>query len=149
MLTRTIHAGDLFEPRDPALDQLGRLNDGWGRRLRPDQPIHALALAVARDLRAAGFELHDCALETPTGGVCLLPSDPDNGVIVTWAEHDVLVNACDLYGVYVHVLETMNHALAVVLSCMGWCVEPLGEAGAYVVRDRMRVGPATRSDDDP
>ena len=133
MADRRLGPGDLFEPDDPALDQLGRLSDGCGGQLRSDQPLHQLTLAVARDLRAAGFELHDCALQTPTGGVCLLPSNPDGGVIVTWAEHDVLAAGSTLYGVYAYVFETMNHALAMLLACMGWCVEPLGYVSAYVV----------------
>lgn len=133
------HPGDLLEAGDPALDQLRRLSDGLGRRLRPEQPLHRLTLAVARDLRAAGFELHDCALQTPTGGVCLLPSGPDEGVIVTWAEHDVLAAGCALYGIYAYVLEAMNYALAMVLAHMGWRVEPLGEAGAYIVTGHRRA----------
>lgn len=138
MPARRTHPGELLQPNDPALVQLGRLSDGWGRRLRPERSLHQLTLAIARDLRAAGFELHDCALGTPTGGVCLLPSVPDDGVIVTWAEHDLLVTSCAMYGVYAHVMDTMNHALAMVLAGMGWCVEPLGEAGAYVITDRRR-----------
>lgn len=134
MPDRPIHPGDLFEADDPALLQLDRLSDGCGRRLRPDQPLHRLTLTIARDLRAAGFELHDCALEMPTGGVCLLPSAPDEGVIVTWAQHDVLTTDCTVYHVYARVLDTMNRALAMVLIWMGWRVEPLGVAGIYVVK---------------
>lgn len=130
---RPVHPGELLEPGDTALVQLDRLSDGFGRRLRRDQPLHQLALAIARDLRAAGFELHDCALETPTGGVCLLPSAPDEGVFVTWAQHDVLTADCAMYHVYARVLDTMNQALAMVLIWMGWRVEPLGQSGVYVV----------------
>ena len=50
-----------------------------GRRLRnaPRPPgtdsLADLTWALARDLIAAGFKIHDCAGKAPGGGVCLTP----------------------------------------------------------------------------
>jgi hypothetical protein len=136
--------GDRFRPEDPALEQLDRLSDGWGCRLRADDPQHQLAVGIARDLRAAGFELHDCAAHAPTGGVCLTPSSSPPasyaGVIVTWTQHDVLAHAGDLFGVHSDVQEVMNYALADVLAILGWRVEQFGQASAHIV-----TGPRERT----
>lgn len=134
-----VHSGDLFEPGDPALGQLSRLSDGRGAALDPADPQHRLMLEIARDLRAAGFELHDCALKSPTGGVCLAPG-PGGGVIVTWAQHDVLAGETPLPDIYLELEELMNYALAEVLAVMRWRLEPIAQAGAYVVIARSEEG---------
>jgi len=139
----TVHASELLRPGDPALRQLGRLSDGWGGTLDPDRNAeHRLALEVGRALLAAGFELYDCGHHAPTGGVCLTPSSSPPasyaGVLVTWAQHDVLAHVEDgpLYDVYRQVQEVMNEALGEVLHALGFVV---GQAGrAHLVTRRRR-----------
>lgn len=131
-----LRAGDLFKPGDPALDQLDRLSDGRGSPLQADEPQHGLMRDIARDLRAAGFELHDCGLMACTGGVCLTPCSQGQDVIVSWAQHDVLAFGSELQSTYGDVQELMNFAIAEVLGAMGWRVEPFGQASAYVVVGR-------------
>ena len=136
---RPCHPGDRFDTGDPALDQLARLHDGYGGRLHPEEPLHALALAVGRDLRAAGLELHDCVRQAPTGGVCMELSPLDGGLIVAWALHDVLAFPCggELAAMRAGVTQVMNDAIARVLIHMGWRVEQIAVEGivAYVVRE--------------
>ena len=139
------HASDLLRPGDPALRQLDRITNGWGCTLDPDNPDHRLALEVGRALRAAGCELHNCGHGAATGSVCLIPSSSPlasyAGVIVTWAQHDVLAHLEDdspLYDVYSTVQATMNRALGTVLRALGYEVGLAGRA--HLVTGRRRHG---------
>lgn len=53
---------------------------------RGPTPLADLTRALARDLIAAGFEIHDCAGKAPGAGVCLTPGSNAQGVIVTWTQ---------------------------------------------------------------
>jgi hypothetical protein len=118
------------------LRHLRRLSDACGGRLASLHPQSELITELARCLVSAGFELHDCAARTRTGGVCLTPSTTEPGVIATWTVHDVLAVDDHRYAESVNVHEIMNYALADVLRVQGWVVEPFGEAGAHRVTGR-------------
>lgn len=111
-----------------------RLSDGFGTPLVPPgtEPIADLARALARDLIAAGFEIHDCAAKAPGGGVCLTPGADAGGVIVTWTQHDASEAALG-YGRHADIQEQMNYAVADVLTTIGYPVEEFGQAGANLV----------------
>ena len=110
------------------------LADGFGMPLVPPgtDPLADLARALARDLLAAGFEIHDCASKAPGGGVCLTPGANAQGVIVTWTQHDA-AEAAFGYSRHADLQEQMNYALADVLTTMGYPVEGFGQATAHVV----------------
>lgn len=136
------YAGDLFRGDEPVLVQLRRVSDGWGQPIaRRDDPLFRVAISIARDLLAAGFELHDCGHSAPTGGVCLTPSPHEGGVMVTWAQHDVLAHHDgddDLYDTHQDVQVVMNDAVADALTEMGWDVEHLDKgAGTAIIRRRL------------
>ncbi len=111
------------------------LADGFGMRLATPgtDPLADLTRALARDLIAAGFEIHDCAGKAPSGGVCFTPSPNTGGVIVTWAQHDA-AEAAFGYSRQVDLQEQMNYYLADVLSTIGYSVEDFGQATAHLVR---------------
>jgi hypothetical protein len=139
----TAQPSELLQPGDPALEQLGRLSDGWGGTLDAGRNAeHRLAMEVGRALLAAGFELHDCGRNAPTGGVCLTPSSSPPasyaGVLVTWAQHDVLAHVEDgpLYDVYRQVQDAMNEALGEVLRALGFVVGQAGRARLVTRRRR-------------
>lgn len=116
------------------------LADGFGMRLAAPgtDPLADLTRALARDLIAAGLEVHDCAGKAPGGGVCLTPSPNTGGVIVTWAQHDA-AEAAFGYGRHVDLQELMNEHLADVLATIGYTVENFGQATAHLVRDQRRA----------
>ena len=74
------------------------------------EPLADLTRALARDLIAAGFSIHDCAGKAPGGGVCLTPGSNAEGVIVTWTQHDA-GEAAFGYNRHTDLQEQMNYAL--------------------------------------
>jgi hypothetical protein len=121
------------------------LADGSGAPLSPPgaQAAADLARAVAQDVLAAGFTVHDCAGKAP-GGVCLTPSSDGKGVLVAWTQHDA-AEAVFGYGRHRDLQEHMNYALADALTMLGYPVEGYGHASAHIV-----TGPRTpdEADDD-
>ncbi len=117
------------------------LADGIGMPLAPPgtEPLADLTRAMARDLIAAGFAIHDCAGKAPGGGVCLTPAANAQGVIVTWTQHDASEAALG-YSRYADLQEQMNYALADVLTTMGYPVEGFGQATARLVRGPRPIG---------
>lgn len=110
------------------------LADGFGMPLAPPgtDALADLTRALALDLIAAGFEIHDCAGKAPGGGICLTPGANAQGVIVTWTQHDAAQGAFG-YSRHVDLQEQMNFALADLLTTMGYPVEGFGQATAHLV----------------
>ena len=117
------------------------LADGVGMPLSPPgtDPLADLTRAVARDLIAAGFAVHDCAGKAPSGGVCLTPAANAQGVIVTWTQHDASEAAFG-YSRYSDLQEQMNYALADVLTTLGYPVGGYGQATAHLVTGPRLAG---------
>jgi hypothetical protein len=132
-----------FSPDDRAWlahlsEQLDRLADDWDALIDDADPLTGLVCEIAAAVAEAGLPLHDCAGRTPSrqlGGVCLTPAPGEEGVLVTWTQHDRMAlgrvrgHAADLAAQAV-----MNHAVAGVLTAFGFLVEPFGEASGHVVR---------------
>lgn len=97
---------------------------------------------LVRDLFRAGFTLHDCRGgfgQKERGGVCLVPLTSEPGWYgVTWTQHDVTYHPDTEADVEAKdgVQETMNYALADVLTVLGWEVTSFGQASAHKVRRR-------------
>ena len=120
------------------------LSDGYHMALPPPgvEPFADLTRAMARDLVAAGFTIHDCAGKAPGGGVCLTPASNAEGVIVTWTQHDAAEAALG-WSRASALQEQMNFALADVLATMGYPVKDFGQATAHIV-----TGPRPRDESD-
>ena len=117
-------------------DELSKVSDGDGGRLRLDHPLAQAVAALTRTLVQTGFTLHDCAARDRSGGVCLTPASRQDGVIVTWTTHDSLaLDGCH-YEEDRDVHEVMNYALADVLQTTGWQVDAYGQASAHIVTGR-------------
>jgi hypothetical protein len=120
-------------------------NDGY--RLPEDHPLAPLARDLARSLTEAGSTLHHCMRHDPLyrrGGVCLLPvavghddRGNDNGAVVSWTTHDLLLLDWARYGIYRGVQDVMYEALASVLRALGYEVRPFGSGGASLVTGRL------------
>jgi hypothetical protein len=119
-------------------EQLDRLADDWDALIDDADPLTGLVCEIAAAVAEAGLPLHDCAGRTANpqlGGVCLTPLPDEHGVVVTWTQHDRMV----LGGVRGHAAdlaaqESMNCAVAAVLSAFGFTVEPFGHDSGHVVR---------------
>jgi hypothetical protein len=129
-----------FSPEDRAWlahlsDQLDRLAEDWDALIDDADPLTGLVCEVAAAVAEAGLPLHDCAGRTTSpqlGGVCLTPAPGEQGVLVTWTQHDRMV----LGRVRGHAADegaqqVMNAAVADVLTAYGFDVEPFG-AGSVV-----------------
>lgn len=116
-----------------AAEALARLTDGWGSPITTGHPQHQTMTRLARDLVAAGFEIHDCLSCAHVGGVCLAPTA--DGVIATWTPHNAL--PLERYAEARDVGELMNYTLADVLCALGWQTQPYGQASAHVVTGRL------------
>ena len=122
------------------------LADAFGMPLAAQgtEPLADLTRALARDLIAAGFNIHDCAGKVPGGGVCLTPGSSAEGVIVTWTQHDASEAAFG-YSRHTDLQEQMNCGLADLLTTMGYPIEDFGQASAHIVTGPR---PADETDDD-
>jgi len=136
--------GELAEAR-------ARLAEGLGHPLPSDDPHAPLARDVAQALTEAGFALHDCAPHHPRyrlGGVCLLPvpsghnPDGQGGIAVSWTTHDLLVLDWQRGREHQGTQQAMNHALASVLTALGYPVSPFGTGGASLVTGPRRAAPS-------
>lgn len=113
-----------------------RMSNGWGERLTPGSTSEQLTLSLARTLVEAGFEIHDCAANARTGGVCLTPTSQRSGVIVTWTTHDTLRRDPRRHEDDHDVHQVMNYALFDALWALGWDVREYGKADANLVVGR-------------
>ena len=115
--------------------QLDRLALGWEEDL-PDALV-TLVVEVAAALSDAGLPIVDGT--TPTGpvsgGVCLTPDAGQDGVVVSWRQHDRMsVGLVRGAAADAAVQRAMNDAVAEVLSLLDLDVYPFGDGTAYIVR---------------
>jgi hypothetical protein len=123
------------------------LADGYGLPLAPPgaDSLADLTRALARDLIAAGFTIHDCAGKAPGGGVCLTPASNKRGVLVTWTQHDAAEAV--LRDSHHDIQEEMNCAVANVVTMLGYPIEGYGQAGAHIVTGARRPDELNEPDD--
>jgi hypothetical protein len=140
--------------REELAEAQTRLADGFGNPLRSSDPRAPLARDLAQALTEAGLTLHHCARHHPQyrqGGVCLLPvpsgHDPDGqgGIAVSWTTHDLLALDWNRGREHQSTQQTMNRALASLLTALGYQVQPFGTGGASLVTRPRRSTPLTRS----
>jgi hypothetical protein len=83
--------------------------------------------------------------------VCLLPvpsthnPDGQGGIAVSWTTHDLLALDWERGRERQGTQHAMNHALASVLTALGYVVQPFGSGGASLVTGPRRSTPLTRS----
>ncbi|MDP9428435.1 MAG: hypothetical protein M3Q47_05935 [Actinomycetota bacterium] len=114
--------------------QLDRLSEDWDELLSDADALTTLLVEVSAALVEAGFDLHDCAEDSPAGGVCLVPDPGRRGVLVSWRQHDRMsLERVRGAVVEVTVQRTMNAAIADVLTELGFPVTPVGTTGSHLV----------------
>ena len=119
--------------------QLERLPAGWDDELDDEDPLVTLVVEVAAGFMDAGLTLHDCAGVTGpdarSGGVCLTPDAGQQGVVVSWHQHDRMsVERVRGAEAEAAVGLVMGAATADLLVGLGFSVEPFGDGGAHLVR---------------
>jgi hypothetical protein len=117
-------------------DQLDRLTEEWNGLLSDDDALTTLVVEVTAALVEAGLPLHDCDGTGSTGGVCLTPVPGEDGILVSWHQHDRMSRQ-QVRGAAMDaaVQRTMNAAVADLLTQLGFRVEPSGSAGCSLVVD--------------
>lgn len=123
----------IHELESVAVNSLGDLFRSLRRVATPD-PSHQLAYRLARDLTALGLVVHDSSKSVSTGGVWLGPCLDDEGVLVTWTQHDA---SAAVLGARRHLdlQETLNFDLCEALRILGYTVQPYDGGSAHVVTD--------------
>ena len=104
---------------------------------------------MARALVEAGLPVHQCSGWDPqrrVGGVCVQPVPVRAGpaaaaaVMVSWSVHDLLGLDPARAGEGEAIRETMNMALADLLSALGYTIQPFGASGAWMATGRQAAG---------
>ena len=114
--------------------QLDRLAEDWDELLSDADALTTLLVEVSAALVEAGFDLHDCAGDSPAGGVCLVPDPGRRGILVSWRQHDRMsLERVRGAAVEATVQRTMNAAIADVLTQLGFPVTPVGTTGCHLV----------------
>lgn len=108
------------------------LSDAYGDPLREGDERRPLLNALVRALVTAGFNIHDCAGHAPGGGVCLTPLTTQEGIAMTWTQHDA-AEAELAWDARDEVQLLMNDGLADVVALLGFVVEAFGTGGAHRV----------------
>ncbi|MGY1749614.1 hypothetical protein [Modestobacter sp. SYSU DS0511] len=118
---------------------LDRLADDWDPLISDADPLTGLVCEITAAVAEAGLPLHDCAGRTADralGGVCLTPSPERDGVVVSWTQHDrTSVGRVRGPETDAAVQQTMNAAVAEVLSASGFLVEALGAVSVVRAAD--------------
>jgi hypothetical protein len=124
--------------------ELERVGEEWDPLVDDASPLVGLLCQLGAALVEVGLPLHDCSGRTATrsrGGVCLTPTPTHDGVVVAWTQHLRTTRdtprppETDRW-----LQETMNRALATVLTGLGFVVLPFGEATAHLVTARRADG---------
>lgn len=124
--------------------QLDRLAEDWDELLSDADALTTLLVEVSAALVEAGFSLHDCAEDSPAGGVCLVPDPGRRGILVSWRQHDRMsLERVRGAAVEATVQRTMNAAIADVLVEMGFPVTPVGTTGCHLVAASQESAPAS------
>jgi hypothetical protein len=115
--------------------QLDRLSEDWNELITDGDALTTLAVEVTAALLEVGLPLYDDGQAgTGAGGVCLSPAPDHRGVLVTWRQHDWMsVQRTRGPEADLAVSQTMNAAVAHVLSDMDFLVEPFGGTGCCLV----------------
>jgi hypothetical protein len=115
-------------------EQLDRLAEDWDELLSDEDELTTLVVEVAAALVEAGLSLHDCAGDDPAGGVCLTPEAGHRGIVVSWHRHDRMsLQQARGAAMDAAVQRTMNAAIAELLACSGFRIEPFGSTGCSLV----------------
>ncbi|MDT7686624.1 MAG: hypothetical protein QOG57_6934 [Pseudonocardiales bacterium] len=116
-------------------DQLDRLIDGQDEALAAHHPYAALARELTSALVETGFDLQHRAPQDAVAGVCLTPST--DGVTIAWIQHTRQTeHHAPGNTIYEEIQQTMNYALADVLTALGFEVEEGGQDSANIVTGR-------------
>lgn len=119
--------------------QLQRLSDGRGHRLsHSGSTIHRLT-DLTRTLVTAGLCVHDCAEDSATGGVCLVPNARTGTVRVSWSTHRVMPRDPTVATAYCETYQAMTDALLTVLEADGWNVRRQPDDEGLLVIDGVRI----------
>ena len=114
--------------------QLDRLSEDWDELITDGDALTTLAVEVTAALLEVGLPLYDAQAGAGAGGVCLSPAPDHRGVLVTWHQHDWMsVQRTRGVEADLAVSQTMNAAVAHVLSDMDFLVEPFGGTGCCLV----------------
>ena len=114
--------------------QLDRLSEDWDELITDGDPLTTLVVEVAAALLEVGLPLYDGQAGSGSGGVCLTPAPDHRGVLATWRQHDWMsVQRTRGPEADLAVSQTMNAAVAHVLSDMDFLVEPFGGTGCCLV----------------
>lgn len=115
--------------------QLDRLSEDWDELITDGDALTTLVVEVAAALLEVGLPLYDGQGGSGSGGVCLTPDPEYRGVLATWRQHDWMsVQRTRGPEADLAVSQTMNAAIAHVLSDMDFLVEPFGGTGCCLVR---------------
>jgi hypothetical protein len=124
--------------------ELERVGEEWDPLVDDASPLVGLLCQLGAALVEVGLPLHDCSGRTVTrsrGGVCLTPTPTHDGVVVAWTQHLRTTRDTPRQPETERWLqETMNRALATVLTGLGFVVLPFGEATAHLVTARRTDG---------
>lgn len=114
--------------------QLDRLGDDWDELITDGDALTTLVVEVAAALLEVGLPLYDGQAASGSGGVCLTPDPEHRGVLATWRQHDWMsVQRTRGPEADRAVQQTMNAAVAHVLTDMDFLVEPIGGTGCCLV----------------
>jgi len=114
--------------------QLDRLSDDWDELITDGDALTTLVVEVAAALLEVGLPLYDGQAGSGGGGVCLTPDPEHRGVLATWRQHDWMsVQRTRGPDADLAVQQTMNAAVAHVLTDMDFLVEPIGGTGCCLV----------------
>jgi hypothetical protein len=114
--------------------QLDRLSEDWDELITDGDALTTLVVEVAAALLEVGLPLYDAQAGSGSGGVCLTPAPEHRGVLATWRQHDWMsVQRTRGPDADLAVSQTMNAAIAHVLSDMDFLVEPFGGTGCCLV----------------
>ena len=115
--------------------QLARLPENWDAELSDDDPLTTLVVDIAAALCEAGLYMHDSTeASSAVAGVSLTPEPGLGGIVVTWRQHDRLVDRIHRATPEDLVHDVMNGALADVLRAHGFVVDAFGGGSGHVVR---------------
>jgi hypothetical protein len=122
-----------FEAHLP--DQRDRLDDRWDELFTVHHPYAALTRELAAALVESGFDPQHCVPNHTAAGICLTPTT--DGVTIAWAKHDSQAQDPRAGNTtYEEIQQTMNYALADVLTALGFEVDGLGQGSAHIVKGR-------------
>ena len=114
--------------------QLDRLSEDWDELITDGDELTTLVVEVAAALLEVGLPLYDGQSGPGSGGVCLTPAPDHRGVLATWRQHDWMsVQRTRGLDADMAVSQTMNAAVAHVLSDMDFLVEPFEGTGCCLV----------------